>query len=124
MVSQVLRQLGVHEQVVNILFFRVFQHSGGEVNADQSARVWSQESATEPRSTTGVQHGEALRRHEGRVLDHSRHERWRAVRQLLKLRFEARGKTVEGSRDEFIRSTRRYASTTAGREHVDGNGVA
>ena len=42
---------------------------------------------------------------------------------LLKLRFKAGGKTVEGSLDESVRCARRHISTSAGRQHVQRNRV-
>src|SRR6266496_5082552 len=59
-----------------------------------------------------------------RILQHCRHERRNAVRQLLKLRFKAGGETVEGSFDKSVRCARRHTSTSAGRQHVKRNRVS
>ena len=122
-VAQVLRQLGLRQLVVDALFFRVSQHSAGEVDAHQSARIRRDERAAEPRATAGVQHLEALRRLETRILQHGRHERRGAVRQPLELGFEGGGEAVEGPLDESVRRARRHISTGAGRHHVQRNRI-
>jgi hypothetical protein len=123
-VAQVLRQLAFDQRVVNMLFLRERQHALGEIDADQSARIRGQQRTAESGAAAGIEHIELPRRLEARLFEHARHERRRAVRQLLELRFKAGGKTVERSLDESIRCARRHISTRAGRQHVQRNGVA
>ena len=88
-IAQVLRQLGFHQRVVDVLVLRVRQHPFGQIHADQPARKRRDERAAKSRSTSRVQHVEAMRGLKAAILQHCRDERRRTIRQPLELRLRS-----------------------------------
>src|SRR5262245_62544329 len=99
--------------MVDVLVLGVSQHPFGQIHAEQPACKRRDERAAESRSTSRVQHVEAMRLLKARILQHCRDERWRTIGQPCELRFEARRKAVESRLDETIRCAFGHISTRA-----------
>jgi hypothetical protein len=116
--AQILRQLGFQQLVVDALFARLREHSFGEIDAYQPARIRRHEGAAQSRSAAGVEHVETLRRPGARILQRRGDERRGPVRQSLQLRFEAPGKRIERRLDVSVRRARGDVTAGARGQHV------
>ena len=122
-VGEVAGQLSLHELVVDIPCPRLRDHSLGQVDAGQAARVLRDERTTEPGPAAGIEHVEALRLDDIRIRQHRCDQSGRSILKLGELRVEARGEAVERSLDVCVRRALRHVATGAGRKHVLCNWV-
>ena len=117
------RQLGDLQPVINGARLRLVQHAGGEIDADQRARVRPQQRAAPSGSGACVEHVEGRRRRADHRRDGVGDQRGRPVVEALQHLVEAVGETVECLGDVDVGGARGHTFARRRREIVLGQGI-